>query len=210
MKSFRILTAALTALLLAAPLLAGPNDSVHIDAGDTLDRGVSSLNGRIQVDGGARINGEVESVNGSIRIGRDAQIEAVSSVNGSIKIGDGTEIQRKVSSVNGSISLERDARAQGVASVNGSIELRGADIDDNIETYNGRVEVLDGSRVGGDILVRERDGTSRQSQPLRIVIDGSQVDGDVINEEDRIEVEVVLRNGGQVAGEIRGAEVVQE
>lgn len=190
---------------------AGVNSSIRVDAGEVLNKDVSTVNGQIRIGDGATVNGEVSTVNGSVSIGRDVKAESLSTVNGAIEVDDGSVIEGVVESVNGSISLT-GSHAGEVATVNGSIELSGTDIEGDLSTYNGNITLSARSSVGGDIVIEaaNRSSSKHRRRPLRIVIeDGSVVEGDVIVEDGDLEVEVFLR-GGRVNGRVKGAKVIEE
>ena len=204
----------LSILLLAVALPAsatGINSSIHVESGEFVENDLSTLNGDIRIDDGATVRGEAESVNGGVEVGRNVEVQGVSTVNGGVEIGEGAVVDGDVASVNGPISMEAGSQAREVGTVNGSVELDGADVETDVSTYNGDVTLRGGANVGGDIRIKEsRSGSSRRDQALRIYIeDGSTVQGSVIVENEDQEVEVYLR-GGSVAGEIRGATVVEK
>jgi len=204
----------LSILILATALPAaatGINSSIHIESGMTVDEDLSTLNGQIRIDDGATVRGDAESVNGSVEVGRNVRVEGVASVNGDVEIGEGTVVDGDVETVNGSISMEFGSHAREVGTVNGSVELNGAEVEDDVTTYNGDVTLRDGANVGGDIRISEVNSRSnRRGRPLRIYVEGgSSVQGSVIVEDEDLEVEVYLR-GGTVAGEIRGATVIEK
>ena len=187
----------------------GFNSPIHIEDGALVERDLSALNGGIRIGDGATIRGEAGSVNGSIRIGRDVRIDRVHAVNGGIEIGDGTVVDRGVSSVNGRIELDGVSVGE-VSTVNGRIEMDRTSVDGDVETYHGDITLRTGSRVSGDIVVREPNRSSGHHDTLRITIEnGSVVEGDIIVEDRDLEVEVVLR-GGSVQGRVEGARVIEE
>ncbi len=197
-------------LALALPAAAGVNSSIRVEAGEMVDKDLSTVNGKIRIGDGATVRGEAESVNGSIEIGRDVQVDSVSVVNGSIEIGEGTVIDGDVSTVNGRITMENGTRAREVATVNGSLKLSGVEVETDVSTYNGDVTLSGGTSVGGDIIIKDSKGNSHRDKPLRIYIeDGAHVRGNVIVENDDLEVEVYLR-GGTVSGKLRGAKLKEK
>jgi acetyltransferase-like isoleucine patch superfamily enzyme len=205
----------LTVSVLAAvlPVVAGGvNSSIRVEPGEVVTKDLSTVNGQIHIGDGATVQGETESVNGGVEVGRNAQVNGISVVNGGIEIGEGTVVDGDVETVNGSISMERGTSARAVSTVNGPLNLTGVDVETDVSTYNGDVTLSDGTIVGGNVVIRESKGHSsnRNRKPLRIIIEeGSSVAGDVIVENEDLKVEVYLR-GGTVAGEIRGAKVVEK
>ena len=199
-------------LVVALPAAAtGINSSIRVDSGEVVDDDLSTVNGQIRIGDGATVRGTAATVNGSVKVGRNVEVESVSSVNGGIEIGEGTVVNGEVETVNGPISMDSGSRARAVGTVNGSVKLNGADVEADVSTYNGDVKLRDGANVGGDIRILESNhGSSRRDRTLRIYIeDGSTVQGSVIVEDKDLKVEVYLR-GGTVAGEIRGATVVEK
>ncbi len=208
----RLLGLSILMLAVALPATAaGINSSIRVESGEIVDKDLSTLNGQIRIGDGATVRGEAESVNGSVEVGRDVQVQNISTVNGSVEIGEGTVVAGKVVTVNGSISMETGSRARAVGTVNGSVELNNADVEADVTTYNGDVTLRDGTSVGGSIRILDSNSKSNhRGRALRIYIeDGSVVLGDVVVEDEDLEVEVYLR-GGTVAGQIRGAKVIEK
>jgi DUF4097 and DUF4098 domain-containing protein YvlB len=168
------------------------------------------VNGSINIGDDAQINGECSTVNGSIKVGSDATVESLTTVNGGIHVGGGTVVDKDVVAVNGSITMDSGSQASEVNNINGRIKLHGAQVTGDISTVNGDVDLKDGSRVGGDIIIQDSKGNNHRDAPLKITLDGdSVVEGSIIVEAD-FEVEVHLRNGGRVMGRIEGAEVIKK
>jgi DUF4097 and DUF4098 domain-containing protein YvlB len=204
----------ITGLLLVTAMLAtgaGLNESIRVGSGETRDGDLTTVNGSITVGDDAQINGECTTVNGSIKVGDDVEVESLTTVNGGVNVGSGTVVRRDVQTVNGSITLDNGAKAAAVSNINGRITLKGADVDGDISTINGDVDVRNGARVGGDIIVGERNGDFNQDEPIKITVSGdSVVEGNIINEEDDIEVEVHIEDGGRVMGKVEGATVIEK
>jgi DUF4097 and DUF4098 domain-containing protein YvlB len=200
-------------LLLVTALLgtgAGMNESIRVGAGEVRDKDLSTVNGSINIGDDAQINGECSTVNGSIKVGSDATVESLTTVNGGIHVGGGTVVDKDVVAVNGSITMDNGSQAGEVSNINGRIKLHGAQVTGDISTVNGDVDLKDGSRVGGDIIIQDSKGNNHRDAPLKITLDGdSVVEGSIIVEAD-FEVEVHLRNGGRVMGRIEGAEVIKK
>lgn len=208
----RLLGLSILMLAVALPVAAtGINSSIRVESGEVVDKDLSTLNGRIRIADGATVRGAASSVNGSVEVGRDVQVESISSVNGSVEIGEGTVVDGKVTTVNGSISIETGSRVRAVGTVNGSVRLNSVEVEADVTTYNGDVTLRDGTCVGGSIRILDSNSKSNhRSRALRIYIeDGSVVLGDVIVEDEDLEVEVYLR-GGTVAGQIRGAKIIEK
>jgi len=206
-KRSSLLLSALLVLVLGAG--AGINSSIHVADGEVREETLSALNGEISVGDGATV-GECESVNGSVRVGRNARVESISAVNGMIEVGDGSIVERAIESVNGSVSLAHNSSASAVSTVNGRIRLSGAEVTDDLRTINGDIALLDGSTVGGDIVIEKRgNGSSRRDRPLRIELEGgSTVHGNVINEDPDVVVEIRLRDGSGISGRVENAEII--
>jgi len=115
-----------------------------------------------------------------------------------------------VATVNGSVRCGSGSTITGdVTTVNGSIRLDGSTAKGDITTHNGSVELTRGSVVERDVVIKESGGSS-SGRTLRILVaDGSVVHGDVVVEDSGRKVTVELVDGGEVKGEIRGAEVVE-
>jgi hypothetical protein len=199
----------LTVLLAAG---AGINSSIRVADGEFREGKLTTLNGQITIGDGATVKGECESVNGAITVGMNSRVASLSAVNGRVKVGEDTIVAGNVQAVNGPVFLASGARATGVATVNGRIKLTGAEVDRDVMTVNGDIALLDGSTVGGDVVIEEPDsGSSRRERPLRIELeDGSIVEGDVIVEDPEMPAELYLRGGSRVMGRIENAKVIEE
>ena len=116
-----------------------------------------------------------------------------------------------VESVNGSISLATDSRVEGeVSTVNGGIRLERTTVA-GIHTVHGSVELSSGAIVKGDVVFERKIGASWSDGPLRVEIaDGSIVEGDLIVEDRDLKVEVVLKGGGKILGQVKNATVIEE
>lgn len=200
-------------VMVMAPLFAETtvNKSIHIRSDERRSDGCNTVNGSITLDDGVRVSGGCKSVNGSIRIGDDCVVRRVSTVNGAIRLGRDNTVGSDIESVNGSISCQTGTIVDdGIETVNGSIEIDGTTVEDDITTYNGSISLSNRSEVGDNIIVKRNRGHNNRRKPLYITIDRSTVHGDVINYEDDIEVIVILRDGGEVRGDIVNAIVKRE
>lgn len=191
------LTLAIAAAFVALPALAENhgdidrvNKSIHIGSGDSAGS-LETVNGSIHIGSNATVQ-SAETVNGGVSLGEGSVAESVETVNGSITLEADATVAQSVEAVNGGIQLERNAEVIGdVENVNGGIELNSAKVGGRITTTTGDVFVLDGSRVGGGILVEQQRSWFGNSQPQRdprIVIGA----GSVVNGELRFDREVDL------------------
>lgn len=136
-------------------------DISRINRGITVDSeemvgDLSSVNGGIRVAEGASAE-KVSTVNGSIDIDDGAEVYSASTVNGGISIGAAVTVKNSLDTVNGGISTRAGTTVEdSIETVNGRVRLRDTEVGGDIETSNGDIEVLDGSRVEGDILVKGR------------------------------------------------------
>lgn len=168
---------------------------------------LSSVNGSVTVGRSATV-GDVESVNGSIRIESGAFVDSIESVNGSVRIDESVQIEGSIDTVNGAVSIDPNTRILGkVSTVNGGVKARNALIENDIETYNGTVELLDGTIVTGDLYVRKSNSSgwfNKKNKPTRIIIGpGSEIQGDLYFERPvRLSVDKSAR-----IGEVHGDDV---
>ncbi len=194
------------------------NKSLTVGSG-TQVKNVETVNGSIEVESKSSA-AEVETVNGSIDVGDDVSVESLATVNGSIRagsglkvsadvetvngrieIGAGAAIQGSVSTVNGRVTLQQSSVARNVETVNGGLGFNNARIGGNVELVNGRADVLAGTIVAGDLIVRKPKGNwgwGQKSKPPVVVIGaGSEVGGRVIieNEEARVYIHESARVG---------------
>ena len=108
-------------------------------------------------------------------------------------------------------NLDGDPELELISTVNGGISLRKTLVQTDITTYNGEVTLLEGSRVLGDLRIKEGRGSKGHQSTLTIRISGgSVVEGDIIVEDDHRPVKVYLSQGGTVRGAVRGAQLIRE
>jgi predicted acyltransferase (DUF342 family) len=99
----------------------------------------------------------------------------------------------------------------GLSTVNGGINLTGTAIKKNVSTNNGDITLKNKSIVEGDIIIKESHSFTDRLRTLDIRIsDGSSVKGDIIVKEEDMKVKVYLSQGGNVEGQVKGAEVTRE
>jgi DUF4097 and DUF4098 domain-containing protein YvlB len=114
------------------------------------------------------------------------------SVNGSVELGAGSEVSGKVGTVNGAIELDQAIVRRDVRTVNGDIELR------------------NNSVVKGNVVIEDSVNITDRQRPIEIeVAGGSIIEGDVVVKRD-VEVRLILSDGGQVLGQVEGAEVIDD
>ena len=190
----KFLTIAALTVLAAMPPMAVASDKY------------STINSSIHL-GDNTTTGDVDSVNGSIRIGANSFVKSVGSVNGSIRLGTDVTVDEGIEAVNGAISLEAGCDVgAGVETVNGGVSLEHSRVAGDVETVNGRLEILDGSEVEGNVVVRRPGGWnfSKRNKPVSVEIGKDVVvRGNLIFEQP---VQLKLHESARV-GEIIGDEV---
>lgn len=197
-------------------LLVGCNVSVNKDIvvhdGAKVSNSQNSVNGSISIGSNCEVRGGCRSVNGNIFVGNNSQVRELQAVNGRIKVDHTVMVRGDIESVNGSVACDSGVEVTGsVSTVNGTIDLNNTTVRRDVSTYNGHVTLLDQSIVRGDIVVKKSKGNANRVRPLEIKIaEGSVLEGDVLVKDDRMDVIVILAEGGIVHGEIIDAEVVQE
>lgn len=205
---FHIAIAAL--LLLPALALAQPKSIDKVNGAIRTESGVAygdleTVNGSIRIASAASAQ-SVETVNGSIVIEDEARVGSAEAVNGSITAQAGAVVEGKLETVNGSIILAQAATVgDRVETVNGGIRLNGASVGGGIKTTNGDIEVLEGSRVQGGILMRKPGSswfsTSKPRVPKVTIGANSVVEGDLVFER---EVELIVHPNAKI-GRVIGA-----
>jgi DUF4097 and DUF4098 domain-containing protein YvlB len=197
-------------LLVAASCNASVNRSLTVGEGEK-HGGMNTVNGSIRVGEDAEVDGSCATVNGQIRVGEGSRVEDLSSVNGSIDVAGKVTVAGDVESVNGSVEVGAGSEIRGdVGTVNGGIRLEGVVVTGKVSTYNGGVTLREGTRVARDVVIERTRGSSDRRHSLDVkILGGSVVEGDVIVEDSKRKVTVYLEGGGEVKGEIRGAEVVR-
>ena len=142
-------------------------------------------------------------------MGNDSEVGALHTVNGSIRIGSNTTVNGDLGTINGKIRCNSGSQIDGTLStINGAITLTETAVTGNLETINGNITLERRSRVQGDIVIRSRSSGSKRKKPLIIKLsDNSVVEGNIINNDDRLDVQVILADDSKVLGEIKNAEV---
>ncbi len=198
-------------LLFAAGCNAGVNRSFRVADGETVDSGFNSVNGSIQIGSDAEVKGSSHTVNGRISVDEGSKVRDLATVNGSIQIADKVSVDGDLESVNGNVQCGPGTQVDGdINTVNGDVDLESAVVDGSVETINGEVTLRAGSRVKRNVVIDRNPGSSsRRALEIR-VLDGSVIEGDVIVKARKRKVTVVLAGGGEIQGEITGAEVVRE
>ncbi len=201
---------AILLLLFTGGCNAGVNRSFRVADGETVDSGFNSVNGSIRIGSDAEVKGSSHTVNGRISVDDGSKVRDLGTVNGSIQLAGKVAVRGDLESVNGDVRCGPGTEVDGdVNTVNGDVDLEGAVVD-GIETINGEVTLRAGSRVRRDVVIDRNPGSSnRRTLEIR-VLDGSVIEGDVVVKARKRKVTVVLAGGGEVQGEIEGAEVVRE
>ena len=186
------------------------NGEVTASAGETYGT-LSTVNGEVHVGRGA-IADHAKTVNGEITVEASAKLGEVNTVNGSLDIGDDVTIERTASTVNGSVELGKRTHVGGdVSTVSGEIELKGAEVGGKLTTRNGDIDLTDGARVRGGILIKKSNDDSwgwkkDKENPLHVHICSTcVVDGEL-----RFERPVELRvDPGAKIGQVIGDSVTR-
>ncbi|MBN2030818.1 hypothetical protein JW824_11295 [bacterium] len=211
-KFYALFFTTVVALIFTSGCNMSVNKDIAIDNGKRVGNSQNSVNGNITIGSNCDIGGSCRSVNGNILVQRESQVRELQTVNGRIGVGQAVVVRGDVESVNGSVVCDSGAEVTGsVSTINGSIDLNNTLVRRDVSTYNGHVTLLDQSMVHGDIIVKKSKGNSNQFRPLEIrIAEGSVVEGDILVRDDRIDVIVILAEGGTVKGEVIDAEVVRE
>jgi predicted acyltransferase (DUF342 family) len=185
------------------------NKSIHIEDGKEVHRSLSSVNGSIKIGSDCEIHGNAKTVNGSIRVGDGSKVEDLSTVNGRVEIGDKVSVDGAMKTVNGRIRAGKKSEIrEHVKTVNGSITLEGTIVGRDIETNNGDITLMDGAVVSGDIIVHKSNSFSSRIRRMTIKLSGgSVVEGDINVKDRKIDATVILEDGSEVKGDVRGAKV---
>jgi len=184
--------------------------SARVGNGETHNGSLTTVNTGITIGNESTVTGESRTVNGSITVGDNSEVGELRTVNGSIKIGSNTSVHGNAGTINGPIRCKSGAQVDGTLStINGAITLTETTVTDNLITINGNITLARRSKVQGDIVIRSRsDGSQPPKKSLVIKLSGSSVvEGDIINNDDRLEVQVIIADDSKVLGEIKNAEV---
>lgn len=175
---------------------------IRVLAGSASREGAVTVNGSVIVDDHADARaGNFHTVNGDIRIGSAARVAACTSVHGGIVVGEradtgplesvngdlsiapGAHVHGGVSLVNGRVSIGARAEVAGsVATVNGEIAIAGALVQGDVVNYNGAITVTEGSRIMGDLIIRDTVGINGRRVPSVVIGPHSVVGGRLVFE----------------------------
>ncbi len=190
----KFLTIAALTVLAAVPAMTVASDKY------------STVNSSINL-GDNTTTGDLDSVNGSIRVGANSFVKSVETVNGSIKLGNDVTVDGGIDAVNGAITLQPGCEVGGkVETVNGSITMESTRVAGDVETVNGHLQILNGSEVTGNVVVRAPQGWSfgKHHKPVHVEIGQDVVvHGNLIFEQP---VELKLHDSAKV-GEVIGDDV---
>ncbi|MEM7582742.1 MAG: hypothetical protein AAF560_05130 [Acidobacteriota bacterium] len=185
----------------------GVNRSLRVADGETVEGGMQTVNGSVRIGRDAKVGGASRSVNGGITVGDSSTVGSLSTVNGSIHIAESVRVNGDLGTINGAVESGRGTEVDGdISTINGRLELDETEVRGSLSTHNGAV-TLRGGRVHRDIVIEGRGGNKSSSELKIRLLDGAVVEGNVIVEDEARRVTVYLEDGGEVQGEIRGAEV---
>ena len=197
--------------------LATVNRSIHIADNQTVQGGLSSVNGSIHIGLNCTVGGGSHTVNGRIEVGDGSRVDDLRTVNGSIRIGRRVIVDGLIKTTNGSLACDTGSEiVRELRTTNGSIKLTGTKVGGGLTTVNGGVDVLDRSRVKGDIVIRGKGGFwffgifGHRRHPITIRIEGgSVVEGGIIVEDDHRNVEVIISKDSKVQGKVVNAKIIE-
>ena len=215
----------LITIALASGCDMGVNESVEVEADDTVQGGAARINGDVVVrermvvqDGDLKtVNGTIEikhgakvnrcaTVNGSLRVEAEAETGDLESVNGHLNVDRDATVRGNVKLVNGGVTLRRGARVSGnIGTVNGAIELYGAMVEGALENYSGGMTITEGSVVRGGISVHKAGRYDRSAAPRIVIGPDSTVLGDMSFERP---VKLFIHDTASV-GQIHGADPIR-
>jgi len=121
-------------------------------------------------------------------------------------------VERSATTVNGEIELGKRSRVGGdLTTVNGEVAIRGGEVGGKVITNKGDIDLTDGARVQGGILVKKNMGTDwgwgkDKDHPSKVHICSTcVVNGDLVFERP---VELYVENGAKI-GKVVGDEVTR-
>jgi hypothetical protein len=208
----RIIGAGIGLLLIFTACDVGVNRDIRVSDGTTRNRGARSVNGNVRVGSDCRVRGECMSVNGSIEVGERSMVRGIRTVNGSVSLGAGSQVKREVQMINGSLDMEPGAEVErGVKAINGPVHLDSAVVRGGVVTFNSDIYLNHGSRIEGDIRVRQTKDSHRDTERRQVIeiTGGSVVEGNIRVYKDQ-QVDVILTDGGRVTGKILNANLIQK
>ena len=184
--------------------------NTRIGNGVTYNGSLTTVNTGITIGNQSTVTGESRTINGSITVGDNSNVGELRTVNGSIRIGSNTSVNGSAGTINGKIRCKTGSQVSGsLSTINGAITLTETVVTGKLITLNGNITLAQKSRIKGDIVIRDRsDGDQSPKESLIIKLSGSSVvEGDIINNDDRLHVQVIIADDSKVMGEIKNAEV---
>jgi len=200
------------------------NGSITIGRDCRINGKIRNVNGQVRISENARV-GQVSNTNGSISIASGARTGAIGNTNGRIRLADSIRVEGGVVSTNGPVETGAEVHVDGdiqtangrirtgtgsvitgeVETTNGSIELVGTEAA-GVSGANGSIELLDGTRIAGDVYVRRPSGSNSSSRLPRVVIGADTVvEGTLQFERD---VELYIHETART-GQVIGAEPIR-
>lgn len=200
--------------------LSSINGAIQIGEGSRISGDVSNVNGAVHIGNNVEL-GAVKSVNGAVRLGTGVRARSVATTNGALEIGANSSISGNVATVNGRLRLAEAVVVHGSASTrngmlsiaadsrvsrkvstgNGALRVVRAEVGE-VEVGAGRLELLDGTRVRGNVTVLPSRRASTSQPPTVEIGANTVVEGSLI-----FERPVRLRiHQSATVGEILGAE----
>ena len=203
------LTLTLLVTLSACDGLPAVNETTRVEAGETFDGDINTVNGGVFIGEGGRVQGDVITINGPIEVGDRAEVGVLQTINGPIELKNGVTVRGGIGSVNGLVTCGAGTSIEGsIATVNGAVALDRTAVEGTVKTRNGPVTLKASSRVRGDIVIEAQEGDAIPAETLFVRLeDGSVVGGSILATDSRRPVVVYLSGGSSVRGAITGAEV---
>ena len=169
--------------------LESRNGALRIGASSRIGGSTSTRNGKIELDPNVQVAGSLEARNGSISLANGVSVQGEAKTrNGQIQM-DQAMVKQNVSSQSGDLLIHNGSRVDGDVIIDiseQSGERRWFGFGGNRYPDAGNIEILGGSVVGGNIIVRLPEDYDRDI-PTVTIDSESQVNGEIMVDE-RVEV----------------------
>ncbi len=152
------------------------NGSIDIGP-DSRVRSLQTINGHVEIDANVHVRGDIQTINGRVHCGAGTRIEGdIETINGRLSL-DSTSVRGGLQTCNGQVVLDHHSEIQKDIIVKGPKEHKRRHRPRQLD-----IRLSNGSRVMGDILVKDPDR----------------------------KVTVYLSSGAQVLGRVQNAQIVNE
>lgn len=208
---FKYVMVLIAVLFFATSCTTKVNESIVIPAGQSIHKNLYTVNGNIVVGPNSTVNGSCATVNGRVVLKANSTVKDIKSVNGEIIIGKDSRIQKGITVINGAIRIDSGAVVLGkVTTVNGSLNAANAHLFNDIATANGDIFLTDHTILEGNIVIKGKSAKDEKRKVEIFLKNGSEIKGNIRSKAPNTQVVVHALSGSKIDGDVVGAEIVYE